>query len=71
MVRRRGSDADCGEFGLDGSLETLTDLGDGDLVDDLVEETAHDESPCRVLGDSAGAQVEQLLVVETSELKPW
>ncbi len=40
--------------------------GDRDLGDDFVEETAHDQAAGLILGDAAGAQVEQLLVVETA-----
>ena len=49
---------------LDGAHEPLLDLGDPDLGDDLVEEAQDHQAPGLDLGDAAGAQVEQLLVVE-------
>ena len=50
----------------DGVGEALAHRGHGDLGDDLAEEAAHHQAAGLVLGDAAGPQVEQLLVVETS-----
>ena len=44
--------------------EAVLQLGHADLVDDAGEEAAHDEAAGLVLGDAAGHEVEQLLVVE-------
>src|SRR5690349_3308564 len=60
------SDARSGEFGLDGRLQPLPQLGDGDLAEDLAEEPADDEPARDVLRDAAALQVEQLLVVEAA-----
>src|SRR5699024_7552504 len=54
------------ELVLDGGREALTDLGDIDLLDDLGEEAAHHQTTGLDLGDAAGAEVEQLLVVEAT-----
>ena len=55
-----------GQLFFDGFGEALADGGHGDLGDDLVEETAHHQAAGLLFGDAAGAQVEQLLVVESS-----
>ena len=55
-----------GELGLDGRLQPLPQLGDGDLAEDLAEEPADDQPPRDVLRDAAALQVEQLLVVEAA-----
>src|SRR6476661_6897692 len=60
----RCSDACGGELGLDGRLQPLPQLGNGDLAEDLAEEPAYDEPPRDRLRYSAALQVEQLLVVE-------
>ncbi len=57
---------DRSEFGLDRGFEAFADLGHGDLLEQFMEEAAHDEPSGLVLGDTAGTQVEQLLVVEAS-----
>jgi hypothetical protein len=54
------------EFGFDGGGQAIAQLRDGDLGDDLAEEAADHQSAGLVLGDAAGLQVEQLLIVETS-----
>src|SRR6476469_5318088 len=60
------SDARSGEFGLDGRLQPLPQLGDGDLAENLAEEPA-DAQPSRdVLRDAAALKVEPLLVVEAA-----
>ena len=50
----------------DGFGEALTHGGHGDLLDQLAEEATDDQAAGLVLGDAAGLQIEQLLVVETS-----
>src|SRR5690606_1586903 len=54
------------ELGLDRRHEALLDLGYADLVEKLGEEPADDEATCVHLGNAAGLQVEQLLVVEAT-----
>ena len=57
----------AGELGLDrGAAAASSSAGDADLLHDLGEEAAHDEAARLVLGDAAGLQVEQLLVVEAA-----
>src|SRR5699024_6969789 len=60
------SDTDRFEFGFDRGLESLTDLGDLDTHQDLLEESAHHEPAGLLLLDAAGHQVEQLLFVEVT-----
>src|SRR6478672_5324099 len=60
------SDARSGEFGLDGRVQPLPQLGDGDLAEDLAEEPADDQPPRDRLRDAAALQIEELLVVESA-----
>src|SRR4051794_24499602 len=54
------------EAGLDGGHQPVLQLRDADVLDDVGEEAA-DDQPTRGLGvDAAGAEVEQLLVVEAA-----
>ena len=46
------------------ATQPVLHLGHADLVDDVGEEAADDQPARLVLGDAAGLQVEQLLVVE-------
>ena len=52
------------ELALDRLGQLLLEGGHADLLHDLAEEADHDEATGLVLGDAAGLQVEQLLVVE-------
>src|SRR6478609_3900376 len=52
------------QLALDRLEQTLLDGLDADLGDELREEAAHDEAARLDLGDAAGLQVEELLVVE-------
>ena len=60
------SGAGDGELGLDGRLQPLAQLGDGDLAQDLAEEPADDQPTGDRLRDATALQVEQLLVVEAA-----
>ena len=61
-----GDEAGELELLLDGGHEALLNLVDTDLGDDLVEEAQDDEATGLGLGDAAGPQVEELLVVEAA-----
>ena len=54
------------ELALDRLGELLLEGGHADLLHDLAEESDDDEATGLLLGDAAGLQVEQLLVVEAT-----
>src|SRR6478609_7513200 len=58
------SDADDGEFALDGGRCPLDDRRHAELQQHLTEEAADDQATGDRLRDTPGEQVEQLLVVE-------
>ncbi len=53
------------QFVFDGGGQAIAEVGHRDLGDDLAEEAADHQPAGLFLRDAAGAQVEQLLVVET------
>src|SRR6185312_9073526 len=54
------------QFRLDGVLQPGLEFREADLLNDLREEAANDETACLVLRDAASLKVEELLVIEAS-----